>query len=216
MFQKPNSKSQLNFGNIFMLKTILALLFLSISFESKSQDTVFLKSGETLIVEIAEVNEQFIEYHAKLENRTVLSAIHLKDVYKICYANGDVVLVEFKEPPKTYTDKDIAYYEQLARGDARMSYKDYKKSSRTTVASTLILSPVFGIIPTRKMYKKVPEMYNLNFPDSTLIDNKIYTEAYQKESHEIKKEKLKVAYGASSFGWLFVVSVIFGGTFFLR
>lgn len=203
-----NSFNQLCMGKIF--KILLFLFFIITSANSvMAQDTIVLKTGEKLIVTVVDISEQFIEYKIKTDDKELISAIHKSEVSELRYSDGRIDIIVFENIELKYTEKDISFYQELAKSDARKSYSDYKKASVISASTTLLLTPVIGFIPTYLSYKKEPNEHQFNYPDSTLLDNEIYQESYKQEASKIKKEKIRVSYGASTFSWLLVATLIY-------
>lgn len=173
-----------------------------------AQDTLKLKTGDALVVTLMQISPQFIEYISWDDSLKITTAIHKREVQEIRYTNGKVDYIQYQEDVQQYSSQDSAYYNNIGKSDADASYKKYKKGAGFSAGTTLLLSPLIGFIPTYKILKTAPKSHHLDFPDSTLLGNQIYEKAYKEQAFRIKKEKVKIAYGISSFSWFLLLAWI--------
>ena len=190
------------------MKAWFFLLFLLCSNLLFAQDTLKLKSGDDLVVTLMQISPQFIEYISWDDSLKITTAIHKREVIEIRYLNGKVDFIQYQEDVQQYSMQDSAYYKSIGKSDADASYKKYRKGAGFSAGTTLLFTPLIGFIPTYKMLKKAPKSHHLDFPDSTLLGNPIYEDAYKDEAFRIKKEKVKIAYGVSSFSWFLLLAWI--------
>ncbi|MBA3899646.1 MAG: hypothetical protein H0X62_05455 [Bacteroidetes bacterium] len=78
--------------------------------------------------------------------------------------------------------------QKQGRRDAELHYKHYKKAGRASLI-TSFNGPLTGIAVATEMSRTAPKLKNLNYPDSVLIQNQDYYEAYTLKAKEIKKKK---------------------------
>lgn len=82
--------------------------------------------------------------------------------------------------------------------DASNYYEAKHCGANGTIWTTVLLSPIIGLIPAIVCSVSEPEISNLNAPDNKLLENPTYLAGYMKEAHKIKRRKLWVSYGVTS------------------
>ena len=86
--------------------------------------------------------------------------------------------------------------------DSKINYIGKKSGAGSTVVTTLLFSPMVGIIPALIITSKEPNEKNLNFPDKELMKDANYERAYKEKAHKIKKKKVWISYATSSVAWI--------------
>jgi hypothetical protein len=92
--------------------------------------------------------------------------------------------------------------------DSKTNYKGKKSGATWTAVTTLLFSPVVGIIPAIVCSSKEPKEKNLNYPSDDLMKNKEYKEEYIKRAHKTKKKKVWISYATSSAAWIIIILLL--------
>jgi hypothetical protein len=201
-----------------MKKNILCstatLLFANLSF---SQDMITTKTGEDIQAKVIDVTNDEVRYKKFDDQTGPILTISTLNLLIIRYENGSKDI--FTAPQNTATPYLIlgadsaAKLSQKGRNDAIENY-DGRNSGATWVA-IMTINPfpvpiiggaaVAGICSNRE-----PADHNLNYPDSVLMNNPIYNNAYREQAHILKRKKLLKYFAVTAIAetTLAVVSVI--------
>ena len=173
-------KHQLKIMNKFLCAIVLALIS---AITCYSQDVITQKNGDKINAKIVEVGISEIKYK-KFDNQDgPVYSIAKRDVLKIIYENGTT---------DQFSGTDNADPENLklqAQADASKHYTRYKPAGTGTLVASLV-SPIVGLIPAIATASSEPKEKNLNVPDSVLIQNPIYNDAYIIKASSIKRKKV--------------------------
>lgn len=175
----------------------IAITFLKLTF-CYSQDVITLKTGEDIKAKIIEVGLNDIKYK-KFDNIDGPSfTISKSDVLITRYQNGtkDVYNVVNKE---SSINEDMAL--QGAK-DAKAYYKGKNSGKVWTGVTSVLASPIIGLIPAIACSSSEPDQENLNYKDAELMKNKSYNVAYTEKAAKIKKDKIWKGFGIGSGAWL--------------
>jgi hypothetical protein len=175
-----------------------------------SQDIITKKTGDDILSKILEVGQLEVKYK-KFDNLSgPVFTIQKTELIMIRYENGTKdIFSEMNSSKGIIGNSNI---DMLTKGkeDAKMNYKGRRSGAGWTTATTIILSPIIGVIPAIACSIAEPNEDNLNYKDSELMKNNIYNESYKKESHKIKKRKIWKNFGIGSTIWgilyLFTIS----------
>lgn len=86
----------------------------------------------------------------------------------------------------------------LAKSDARRYYDNYTGATTGTALTTLLVSPIIGLIPAIACSSTPPSDYNLNIPNEKLERNSKYYNCYKNEAKKIKSKKVWTTFGIST------------------
>jgi hypothetical protein len=92
--------------------------------------------------------------------------------------------------------------------DADDHYKAKKSGKGLILVTTLLGSPVLGLLPAAVCSAITPKRKNLEVPSSTLVTNDPYMRGYKNEAHYIKKHNTWPCFVAASIVWVCVVGFI--------
>ena len=96
------------------ISKLLLLLFLFITINSYSQDTIKSISGNNIVSRVLEVNDTEIKYKTFDNLEGPLYVIKKKNVESITYTNG--VKEFYKNTEKEKSELDASFYEKTSRG----------------------------------------------------------------------------------------------------
>jgi hypothetical protein len=158
-----------------------------------SQDIITKKSGEDIQAKVIEVTTSEIKYK-KFDNQTgPILTISTMELLMIRYENGSKDIFTTPQNPVgqiQIVGTDSAYFSKKGREDAIVNYHGQNCGAIWVVPATISAFTIPGIIVASICSNHVPKDHNLNYPDSTLINNRLYSEAYKKQAHKIKTKKL--------------------------
>lgn len=172
-----------------------------------SQDIITLKTGEDISSKIVEVGLTDIKYK-KFDNVDGPSFTILKtEVLMIRYKNGtkDVYNTDTKTKTENKSNDDMTLQ---GTKDASSYYKGQNSGQVWTGVTTVLTSPLFGLIPAIACSSSEPQQDNLNFKDAELMKNTAYNVAYNDKAHKIKKNKIWKSYGIGSGIWLLLIILL--------
>jgi hypothetical protein len=92
--------------------------------------------------------------------------------------------------------------------DAEMNYKGKKSGAGWTAATTVLFSPIIGVIPAAACASSEPSDQNLNYRDNELMKDYDYNKAYVEQAHKTKKKKVWTSFGVSSGAWLLLILLL--------
>lgn len=192
-----------------MKKSIFTLFALfAISLSVYSQDIITKKSGEDIEAKVLEVNVDNIKFKKFNNLDGPIFTVLKSEVLLIRYSNGtkDIFnIIEEKKANKISNSDDMRFQ---GMRDSRLNYRGNNAGMVWTVGTTLILSPVIGVIPAVVHSSIEPSSYRLNYPDAELKKDSEYNNAYLEQARRTKKEKVWTAFGVSSVVWFFVIFII--------
>jgi hypothetical protein len=169
---------------------LLFILFVCSSNIIKAQDTLSMRSGESILVKVIEIGTTEVKYK-KLDNiNGPVFAMLKSDLLQVRYENG--TKDDFSSIKKT-VENNIYLIDDSVQGknDAQLFYHDYKTAG-TAVITTGYLLPL--LIPALAISiattTKIPKDENLNFPSASLMQNEKYANSYRQEALKIKKRKV--------------------------
>jgi hypothetical protein len=161
-----------------------------------SQDVLTKKSGEDVKAKVLEVTSSEIKYK-KFDNQSGPTFSILKsDVLMIRYENGSKDM--FNETKKAEeiipTTRDLF---REGQSDASKYYKGYKGAGTTVMVTSLLVSPLLGLIPAALCASADPKDENLNYPSSDLMKKPEYAEGYNQRAKKIKQGKVWTNWGVA-------------------
>jgi hypothetical protein len=191
-----------------MLKKILFTITTSLTIANCfSQDVITKKSSEDIQAKIMEVTTTEIKYK-KYDNPNGPTFTLLKsDVLMIRYENGSKDV--FSDTQTGSSDNTSSTEMELkGKRDAAMNYSGKNSGAGWTAATSIVLSPLFGLVPAIACASSEPSENNLNIKSPDLMKNYIYKQSYTEQAHKIKKRKIWTNYGIGSGAWLLLILLL--------
>jgi hypothetical protein len=180
---------------VTILTSILAATFCF------SQDIITMKTGEDILAKLTDVTTTEIKYK-KFDNQNGPTFSILRaDVLMIRYEDGSKDI--FTETTNKPSVNDIA---NKGIQDAMTNYKGKNSGTGWTVATTILFTPLIGIIPAVACAAKTPSDHNLDYKDAELMNDYLYNMSYKKTAHRTKKKKVWLGFGLASVLWLVIVT----------
>ena len=168
---------------------------------SDGKDKVLLKNGEEISAKVLTVSEKEISYKKAdfLDGPTY--TILPSSVFMITYSNGiKDIFNQQTEIKNTINNTSITEGElaSKARRDAEQNFSGV--GPFFAGFSSILLSPIFALIPAAIVSSNEPNESKLNYPNQELYDKNIqYQNSYRKEAYKIKKKNVWAGYGVGAF-----------------
>ena len=195
-----------------MKRVLLILLQLLIISSSFSQDIITKKTGEDIKAKVIEVNPTDIKYKKHGSQSGPTYTIDKNEILMVQYEDGTKdIFNEQIEKNKISNSKKIENMYEKGIEDANLYYKGKNSGAGWTAFTTVITSPLIGLIPAAACSSTEPSDENLNYMDRELMKDPDYHRAYTQQAHKIKRKKVWTSFGIGSIGWLFVILIANGG-----
>jgi hypothetical protein len=174
------------------------------------KDVILLKTGEEINSKILNVSIKEISYKKSdfLDGPTY--TIDPTTVFMITYSNGNKDIVKQEgnisetSISEGLTDAEIV---MQAKSDAYYNFSGI--GPFFAGFSSILLSPLFALIPAAIVSSNEPNESKLNCPNQELFNKNLqYQNAYRKEAHKIKKKNVWAGYGVGAFINTFVALII--------
>jgi hypothetical protein len=187
--------------------TFSAIATILIMTNGFSQDIITKKTSEDIQAKVMEVTTNEIKYK-KFDNQSGPTFTLLKsDILMIRYENGSKDI--FNEAQNiSSTNNSSTDMAMKGKQDAMTNYKGKNSGAGWTAATTIVLSPLFGLIPAAACSSSEPSDNNLNYKELELMKNNTYNQAYTAQAHKTKKRKVWTNYGIGSGVWLLLILLL--------
>jgi len=185
-------------------KLILAFLLFFICQKNFAQDLILFKNGNSVKVKIlvAENENNEIEYVYfndtlgpvfKVPLKTI-SLIKSKGTLQVLETQTEIIYDSLLSPLLPLNKIDINQFschqlDSMGRTHAQLNFNSTNVGT-SIFFTTLFTGPINGAIAAVVSNSKTPNTYNLKMPVSPLIQSEIYQNAYKKEVHKARKEKI--------------------------
>ena len=181
-----------------ILLSLFLVLFTVIGMAQSTRDVVKLKNGSVIKGTVLEM----------IPNQSIKVATVDGSVF--VYDMNDIQEVQKEEVSETNLSS-VSNDDLCNKGvlDAGANYHGEGSLRGATWATTLIVSPLFGLIPAAIGASTEPTQIQMNCPEPKLYQENIeYRNCYKSTAQNIKKNKSWGALGASSCVWLGLVVVL--------
>ena len=178
-----------------MKYTLLFILFICSSNIIKAQDTLYMRTSESILVKVIEVGTTEVKYK-KLDNLNgPIFSILKSDLLIIKYENG--IKDNFSSIKKN--EEKVVGFENLfiqGQNDAIIHYDGYKTAGTAVLLSTAypFYGIFLGIAPALLSSNSDPKDENLGYPNLDLMKNEQYAKGYKQKAKQIKRKKVITNY----------------------
>ena len=181
---------------------VLLFLILFMSLIVRSQNSVALKSNNATL---ASLNKNMIKEKALTTDPTF--SINKEGALLNTHNNfmKDSINLLNNSVSKA-TAMVTSYFHGV--DDADDCYQARKSGKGLILVSTLVGSPVVGLISTIACSSTSPKRKNLDIPNSTYVGNESYMAGYKSESHFIKKHHTWQCFVGASVIWVCVIGFL--------
>lgn len=146
-----------------------------------AQDLIIKKSGTELKVKVSEITDTHIKYKLQSSPTGPIYSVKKDEVAAIKYEDGNV---------DVFTGADTKDMYAKGVNDAEKYYKAYKEASTGVLVSSILFSPLLGLIPAVATSATAPADDKLNYPSSELMSNADYARGYKSKAKSIKSNKV--------------------------
>jgi hypothetical protein len=169
-----------------------------------SQDIITKKTAEDIQTKIIEITTSEVKYK-KFDNLDGPTFTLLKsEILMIRYENGSKdIFTESQNLNKSDSDMRMK-----GKQDATTFYKGKKSGAGWTAATTIVISPLFGLIPAIACASSEPSDHNLKYRNPELMEVNAYNQAYSEQAHKMKKRKIWTSFGVASGAWLLLILLL--------
>lgn len=201
----------------------LILFCISFPITFFSQDIIFKKDAEEIQAKVMEIGTNDIKYKKFSNPNGPTYVISKNDLFMIKYENGEKDV--FNKNSKSSNQNNDNYFNSSnqndnynsnidlctkATNDALIHYKGDKSGAGWICATTILISPIIGLIPAAICSYHEPENFNLKAPNRELFNNSSYNSCYKEQAHKTKKRKIWKNFGIGSAVWLVIIAVANG------
>lgn len=192
-------------------KSLIFLLTCLCSTSSFSQDVITKKDGTDIQSKILEVNTSEVKYK-KFDNQTGPTFTVVKsELMMIRYENGTKDIFNQSNASSSNSTSEAGELCDQGKQDAKVNYKGRNSGSGWTCATTILFSPIIGVIPAAICSSSEPTQSNLNAPNTELLKKSNYSSCYEEQAFKAKKKKVWTSFGIGSGIWLLLIIVLSGG-----
>ncbi len=187
-------------------KLVFVFLLFFICQKTSAQDVILFKNGNLVQVKILVVENENDEIEYVYFNDT-LGPVFKVPLNKISLIknNGNILVLE--NLSKTYYDSLIHLplnkidlnklschqLDSIGRTHAQLNFNS-RNVGGSIFLTTLLTGPISGLIVAVVSNSKTPNTYNLKMPSTPYLESEIYQNAYKKEVHKTRKEKIVMNY----------------------
>jgi hypothetical protein len=172
-----------------------------------SQDIITKKTGEDIQAKVIEVAIDEVKYK-KFDNLDgPLFTLLKSDILMIRYQNGTKDIFN-ESTGNAGTKPRYADMANEGKEDAIANYTGKNSGAGWTAATTIVFSPLAGLIPALVCSSTEPSKKNLNYDDEELMKDNEYKKAYKKQAFKTKKKKIWTNFTIGSGVWLILVLLL--------
>jgi len=189
-----------------MKKILFSLAAVLISMSTVfAQDIITKKTGEDIPAQISEVTQTEIKYKRFDNLDGPIFSILKSEVLLIRYQNGTKDIFNDITPSASSTNvaEKLSDEEMALKGkdDAKVNYRGANSGAGWVAATTILFSPIIGVIPAAACASAPPADRNLNYRDQELMKNNAYSNAYIEQAYKTKKSNIWTSFGIGSGAW---------------
>ncbi len=179
-----------------MKRVYLTLLTVFFSISLYAQDIITTRSGEDILAKILEISQTEVKYK-KHDNQEGPTFTLLKStLLMIRYDNGSKDIFNVSGTDHSNEDMNIRGIQ-----DALANYRGRNSGAGWTAATTILFSPIIGVIPAAICASSVPGDKNLGVREYELMKDNKYSKAYIDQAHKTKKQKIWKSFGIGTLIW---------------
>lgn len=183
-----------------------------------SQDLILKRNGEQVEARIMDISEGQIKFKEYANQRGQTHFLRTAEVVLVRFQNGTERIFELEEVLGEELVHDTiavhhntwtwGQYQSKARADAKTHYRAYREASSLTFATSLLTTPLGGLVAAVGCSSAAPRDGNLDYPDADLFAVEEYKEAYRNAAWQQKKLAVWFGFLGGSAIWGGIVYVL--------
>ena len=164
-----------------------------------SQDMITLKTSEDIESKVLEITNTEIKYKKSDNMNGPIFTLQKSDVLMIRYENGTKDIFNKEKVEGLTATPEAVEVDLYTQGQtaATKSYKGYKGAGNGTFFTSILVSPLIGLIPAIACSSTQPKEMNLNYPSKELMNNSDYYDGYTQKARKIKQNKVWTNWGVA-------------------
>ena len=178
---------------------------------ASAQDTLLLVTGAKVVVDIKEVNDEFILFTMWPDTMNItklpldrVDSFTTRDgkshQFKLKPEEEKVILATLPQEPMGM--------EAMAKADAKKHYNYSKITGIGMFFTTVFATPVVGLMVAIPASATPPADKSLNAPNEVYLKNPVYYDAYKKEAHKLKKMRVWAGFGVGVVVDILITAII--------
>ena len=188
-------------------KILFTLALIGFNISIYAQDVITQKDGTDIQAKVLEITTTDVKY-TRFDNQTGPTyTLPKTEVLMIRYQNGTKDI--FNE---SNTSTENVSNQETGKATCEEGMKDayhyyYGKNSGAgwTFVTTIIATPLIGLIPAAACSSQQPSDKNLNCPNPDLMKSDNYNRCYREQARKIKSKKVWKNYGFGAGVWLTII-----------
>ena len=190
-----------------ILSSITVFVLLITSNCCVSQDIITKKTGEDIKSKILEVGISEIKFK-NFDNQDGPTYSLLKqDILIIRYQNGSKDIFNQDTSVSQFSTSSTDLFLQ-GQKDAKKYYMGYQAAGTTTLITSIIFSPLVGLIPAISSSSTEPAESTLSYPNADLMKKADYYNGYTQKAKKIKQGKVWTNWGVGLCISIFAIIVV--------
>jgi hypothetical protein len=178
-----------------------------------SQDLIVKTSGDAIRVKIIKDREKDYLFKFYNDQNDHIHKLSKRAILLIKYQHGEIDFLRDGEKIEVNPNinKDSLILVLIGEIHAFKNYRAYKPYIPLTIVTSIIGTPLLGLIPARSCSTKVPTDEHLNFPDKELMKNPVYQNAYIQKAMKMNEKKMSYSLrigGLISIGFFYGLQFI--------
>ena len=190
---------------------VLLLVLLLCPIACLSQDLILKRNGEQVAARIMDISEGQIKFKEYTNQRGQTHFLRTAEVVLVRFQNGTERIFELEEVLGEEMVQDsiavhhntstLGQYQNKAHADAKTHYRAYSEASRLTFATSILATPLGGLVAAVGCSSAAPRDRNLNYPDADLFEVEEYKKAYREAAWKQKKVAVWFGFLGGSAVW---------------
>ncbi len=191
---------------IKMYIKLLILLFFCAILSLSAQDTLFMKGKYPIVIRYIAIKGDSVGFIHYADPNPTIKWIGTSELTAISYHNGAIVKYPLNPkkdsistlPPSnlpfpkgkalSYNIHDTSFANGIA--DDKAFYRGYRPASTGVLLSSIVMSPIAGLLLAIETSSSRPQTHTLTFLDADRSKNTNYQAGYLYQSWEMKQNKV--------------------------
>lgn len=186
----------------------IILCFSAVNF-ANAQDVITKRNGEEIRGTVTMTSPSELHYIPSGQQDSSIVILPVSELFMVKYEDGrkDVFETQNNQSIESASTNNCAQ----GRSDAKRYYTGYKGAGTAALLTTLLVGPIYSLIPTIAMATTPPSNKNLDYPSAKQFENKEYYRCYKNEAKRKKSNKVWTNFGIGTgvlVGVVLVVTIV--------